>query len=339
MSKAIPFSILDLAHIGEGQSAADAFAKSKIIATEAEQQGFERVWLAEHHGMRGVASAATAVLLAAIGNATQRIRIGSGGVMLPNHSPLVIAEQFGTLATLFPGRIDLGLGRAPGTDMATAQALRRNLDASVEDYPADVQALQRYLADDDGSRRVLAIPGAGTHVPIWLLGSSLYSAQLAGQLGLPYSFASHFAPEMLQDAISVYRASFRPSAQLDKPYVSAGVMAVVADEEAEAKRLFTSVQQQFANLRRQANKPMARPVDNIDTVLSEYDVAAINHTLRYAIVGTPQQAEQQIAQFVAATGVDEMIFSFPITDVEATKTAIRHVGGLTSLKQHPSWDN
>ena len=200
----IPFSILDLAHIGEGQSAANAFEKSKAIAAEAEKQGYQRVWLAEHHGMRGVASAATAVLLAAVGQATSKIRIGSGGIMLPNHSPLVIAEQFGTLATLFPGRVDLGLGRAPGTDMATARALRRNMNASVEDYPADVMALQEYLSDDKGDNRVLAIPGAGTKVPLWLLGSSLYSAKLAGQLGLPYSFASHFAPDMLLDAISVY---------------------------------------------------------------------------------------------------------------------------------------
>jgi len=333
----IPFSILDLAHIGEGQSAANAFEKSKAIAAEAEKQGYQRVWLAEHHGMRGVASAATAVLLAAVGQATSKIRIGSGGIMLPNHSPLVIAEQFGTLATLFPGRVDLGLGRAPGTDMATARALRRNMNASVEDYPADVMALQEYLSDDKGDNRVLAIPGAGTKVPLWLLGSSLYSAKLAGQLGLPYSFASHFAPDMLLDAISVYRDSFRPSAQLDKPYVSAGVMSVVADDEAEAARLFTSVQQQFANLRRQANDPMPAPVDNIDAVLSEYEVAAINNTLRFAIVGTPAQAERQISQFIEATGVDEMIFSFPITDQDKCLNAIRHVGDMASVMQKQNW--
>lgn len=333
----IPFSILDLAHIGEGQSAANAFEKSKAIAAEAEKQGYQRVWLAEHHGMRGVASAATAVLLAAVGQATSKIRIGSGGIMLPNHSPLVIAEQFGTLATLFPGRVDLGLGRAPGTDMATARALRRNMNASVEDYPADVMALQEYLSDDKGDNRVLAIPGAGTKVPLWLLGSSLYSAKLAGQLGLPYSFASHFAPDMLLDAISVYRDSFRPSAQLDKPYVSAGVMSVVADDEAEAARLFTSVQQQFANLRRQANDPMPAPVDNIDAVLSEYEVAAISNTLRFAIVGTPAQAERQISQFIEATGVDEMIFSFPITDQDKCLNAIRHIGGMASVMQKQDW--
>lgn len=333
----IPFSILDLAHIGQGQSAADAFEKSKAIAGEAEQQGYQRVWLAEHHGMRGVASAATAVLLAAVGHATSKIRIGSGGIMLPNHSPLMVAEQFGTLATLFPGRIDLGLGRAPGTDMATARALRRNMNASVEDYPADVMALQDYLSEDKGDNRVLAIPGAGTHVPLWLLGSSLYSAKLAGQLGLPYSFASHFAPDMLQDAIDVYRASFRPSAQLDKPYVSAGVMSVVADDEEEAAQLFTSVQQQFANLRRQANDPMQAPVESIDSVLSEYEVAAINNTLRFAIVGTPAQTERQIAQFIEATGIDEMIFSFPITNTEKCLNAIRHVGGMTTVMQKQDW--
>ena len=335
--QSVPFSILDLAHIGEGQTAADAFEKSKAIAAEAEAQGYQRLWLAEHHGMRGVASAATAVLLAAIGNATRHIRIGSGGIMLPNHSPLVIAEQFGTLATLFPGRIDLGLGRAPGTDMATAMALRRNMHASVDDYPADVQSLQAYLSDDKGGKGVIAMPGAGTRVPLWLLGSSLYSAKLAGQLGLPYSFASHFAPEMLQDAISVYRASFRPSEQLEKPFVSAGVMAVVADDEDEAARLFTSVQLQFANLRKQANKPMPAPVDHIEAVLSEYEIAAINNTLRFAITGTPQQAERQIAQFIEATGVDEMIFSFPVTDTGKCLQAIRHVGSLTSVMTKQDW--
>ncbi|WP_137165821.1 LLM class flavin-dependent oxidoreductase [Salinimonas lutimaris] len=337
MAHPIPFSILDLAHIGQDKTVHQAVRNSQQTAQLAETQGFERVWLAEHHGMRGVASAATAVMLAGVGAATSKIRIGSGGVMLPNHSPLVIAEQFGTLDALYPGRIDLGLGRAPGTDMATARALRRDLSSNVNDYPADVQALQDYLADDSAGGPVLAVPGAGSNVPLWLLGSSLYSAQLAGKMGLPYSFASHFAPDALHDAIRIYKMNFQPSAQLQRPYVSAGVMAVVADTEEEAQYLFSSVQQQFANLRRGLNEPMPAPVDNLHGLLSAGEIHAINSTLRYAVVGTPAQVQQQLADFIADTGIDEIILSFPITDDEKCHQAIRQVGAMTEIKSAPSW--
>jgi luciferase family oxidoreductase group 1 len=233
----LPFSLLDLAPIAEGASLAEALENSRQLAVQAEQSGYHRIWLAEHHAMQGVASSATAVVLGHIAAATKSIRIGSGGVMLPNHSPLVIAEQFGTLATLFPGRVDLGLGRAPGTDMATAQALRRNLNSDVDNYPEDIRELQHYLAAPQNGQRIVAVPGANTHIPIWLLGSSLYSARLAAKFGLPYSFASHFAPDQLFDAINIYRSTFQASTQCDKPYVMAGVMVVVADTDEEAMYL------------------------------------------------------------------------------------------------------
>lgn len=334
---AVPFSILDLAHIGEGQSVADALQHTRATAQLAEQHGFERLWLAEHHGMRGVASAATATLLSHIGAHTQQIRLGSGGIMLPNHSPLMVAEQFGTLASLYPDRIDLGLGRAPGTDPATARALRRDLHSKVETYPDDIALLQDYLDDDSAGMDVLAIPGAGTKVPLYLLGSSLYSAQLAGKLGLPFFFASHFAPEALLDAIKIYRINFRPSAQCTQPYVGAGVMTVVADSQTEALRLYTSVQQQFGLLRRGANAPMPAPVDDIYQLLSKAEVQAIDQTLRYAAVGTPEQVQQQLQKFVAHTGIDELMLSFPIHAPAASHAAIRHVGGMSDIKAAPSW--
>jgi len=337
MSQRVPFSILDLAHIGDDQSVAQAIDQSKQMAREAEQAGFERFWLAEHHGMRGVASAATAVMLAGVGHATRRIRIGSGGVMLPNHSPLVIAEQFGTLAAMFPDRVDLGLGRAPGTDMATSRALRRNLESSVDNYPTDVAQLQSYLHAADETMEVIAVPGEGSNVPLWLLGSSLYSAQLAGKLGLPYSFASHFAPEALHDAIRIYKMNFEPSAQLSQPYVSAGVMAVVGDTSDQAQYLFSSVQQQFANLRRGHNRPMPAPVEHIEASLHEHELAAINHTLRYAVVGTTTSVEQQLSEFVAATDIDEVILSFPIHDPALCLSAVSQVGKMESVKAGPSW--
>ncbi|SBS32654.1 Alkanal monooxygenase alpha chain [Marinomonas aquimarina] len=332
----IPFSILDLAPIGEGQTVADAISNSKALAQCAEAHGYQRIWLAEHHGMRGIASAATAVMLAAIGSVTQRIRIGSGGVMLPNHAPLVIAEQFGTLAEMFPDRVDLGLGRAPGTDMATARALRRNLGGPVDSYPEDVQELQGYFADENKIKPVIAMPSQGTQVPIWLLGSSLYSAQLAAYMGLPFSFASHFAPDMLLEALDIYRANFRPSAQLDKPYVSAGVMASVADTDAQAQYHFTSAQIKFAHLRRNANRPFPEPVHDLQSALLATEMPMINQTLRYAMVGAPETVQQRLAQFIELTGVDEIIFSFPLHDPAARLKAIELTAGL-SLMQKQAW--
>jgi luciferase family oxidoreductase group 1 len=313
----LPFSLLDLAPIAEGASLADALENSRQLAVQAEKSGYHRIWLAEHHAMHGVASSATAVVLGHIAAATKSIRIGSGGVMLPNHSPLVIAEQFGTLATLFPGRVDLGLGRAPGTDMATAQALRRNLNSDADSYPEDIRELQHYLAAPQSGQRIVAVPGANTHIPLWLLGSSLYSAQLAAKFGLPYSFASHFAPDQLFDAINIYRSTFQASTQCDKPYVMAGVMVVVADTDEEATYLFTSVQQQFMNMRRGVNRPFARPVDDLSQICSAADQAMLSHILRYAVVGSSDTVAQKLTQFIQATEVDELIVSMPIHNVQA----------------------
>ena len=319
----LPFSLLDLAPIAEGSSIADALENSRKLAIQAEQSGYNRVWLAEHHGMFGVASSATAVVLGHIAAATSKIRIGSGGVMLPNHSPLVIAEQFGTLATLFPGRVDLGLGRAPGTDMATARALRRNLNADAENYPEDIRELQHYLAAPQSGQNIIAVPGANTHIPIWLLGSSLYSAKLAGHFGLPYSFASHFAPDQLFDAISLYRSSFQASEQSQQPHMMAGLMAVVADSDEEAQYLFTSVQQQFMNMRKGVNRAFARPVDDISTICTAADQAMLSNILRYAMVGSKQTVTDKLSQFIEATNVDEVIVSMPIHDMQARLKSVQ----------------
>ncbi len=250
----------------------------------------------------GVASAATAVVIGHVGAATSRIRIGSGGVMLPNHSPLVIAEQFGTLEALFPGRVDLGLGRAPGTDMRTAQALRRNLDAGAQSFPNDIVELQHLFSPADENQSILAVPGNGAKVPIWLLGSSLYSAHLAAMLGLPYAFASHFAPEALLDAVAIYRDRFTPSATLEKPYVMVGVMGSAADTDEEAQYHFTSAQQQFVNLRRNVRGPFPRPRRDMDDFWTPMEKLNVEHTLRYAVVGSPATAEAKLSQFTRGHG-------------------------------------
>lgn len=317
----VPFSILDLAPVAEGHSVADSLALSRRMVVAAEELNYERFWLAEHHGMAGVASSATSVVLSHLGAATSKIRIGSGGIMLPNHFPLVIAEQFGTLAELYPGRIDLGLGRAPGTDMQTARALRRNMDASVDSYPDDVLELQRLLGD--GDQGVMAVPGRGTHVPLWMLGSSLYSAQVAAEFGLPYSFASHFAPDQLIQALTVYRRNFKVSEQLSKPHTMAGVMAVVADTDEEARYLFTSAQQQFVNLRRSRNLPFAKPVDSMDGIWSPSEKHMVEHMLQYAIVGSKESVAFQLESFIDSTKVDELIISMPIHDSEARLKSLR----------------
>ncbi|NTF08329.1 LLM class flavin-dependent oxidoreductase [Agrobacterium rubi] len=312
----IPFSILDLSPIGEGENASKALDNSRRMAIKAEEQGYERIWLAEHHGMPGIASAATAIVIAHVGAATSRIRVGSGGVMLPNHSPLVIAEQFGTLDALLPGRVDLGLGRAPGTDMRTARALRRNLDAGAENFPHDIIELQQYLGAPQPDQAILSVPGMNSNVPIWLLGSSTYSAHLAAMLGLPYSFASHFAPDMLMDAIAIYRERFQPSATLKKPYVMVGVMGVGADTDDEAEHLFTSAQQQFVNLRKNVRTQFPRPVDNMDDYWNDMERITVDHTLRYAVVGSHATVEQKLGEFLAATDADELIVSMPVHDIQ-----------------------
>ncbi|WP_113340945.1 LLM class flavin-dependent oxidoreductase [Rhizobium cremeum] len=324
----IPFSILDLSPIAEGHTVTEALDASRRMAQKAEELGFKRFWLAEHHGMPGIASAATSIVIAHVGAATKRIRIGSGGIMLPNHSPLVIAEQFGTLAALFPDRVDLGLGRAPGTDMRTARALRRNLEAGAESFPHDIIELQRLLGEPGEDQALLAIPGARSHVPIWLLGSSLYSAHLAAALGLPYAFASHFAPDSLLEAIAIYRERFEPSAELDKPHVMVGVMGVGADSDAQARYLFTSSQQQFVNLRRNVRRPFPRPVDTMDGIWTDMERMGVEHTLRYAVVGSPATVESKLKDFLDETGADELIVSMPIHDLDARLRSVEIFGGL-----------
>ena len=257
----IPFSVLDLSPVAAGSTPADALRNSLDLAQHAEAWGYRRYWLAEHHNMPGIASAATSVVMGYVAEGTKTIRIGSGGIMLPNHSPLVVAEQFGTLASLYPDRIDLGLGRAPGTDMATARALRRDSTSSADSFPSDVQELQAYLEPVQPGQKIRAVPGAGTRVPIWLLGSSLFGAQLAATLGLPLAFASHFAPDNLLQAFALYRDLFKPSRQLQHPYAMMGVNVFAAETDDEARRQFTSVQQSFINLRRGAPGPVPHDED------------------------------------------------------------------------------
>jgi luciferase family oxidoreductase group 1 len=322
----VPFSILDLSPVAEGSTISQSLQGSARMAQKAEEFGYNRFWLAEHHGMAGIASAATAIVIGHVGAATKRIRIGSGGIMLPNHSPLVIAEQFGTLEALFPGRVDLGLGRAPGTDMRTAQALRRNLDASS--FPNDVVELQQLLGAPVENQAILAVPGMNSHVPIWLLGSSLYSAQLAGMLGLPYAFASHFAPDSLMEALDIYRDRFQPSAVLDKPYAMVGAMGVVADTDEEAVYHFTSAQQQFVNLRRNVRGQFPRPVRDMESFWSPMEKMTVEHTLRYAVVGSPATAEAKLSEFLRDTQADEVIISMPVHDIEARLKSVELFAGL-----------
>ena len=309
----IHFSILDLCPIPEGGTAADAFRNSLDLAQHAERWGYQRFWLAEHHNMPGIASAATSVVIAHVAGGTRTIRVGSGGIMLPNHSPLVIAEQFGTLATLFPDRIDLGLGRALGTDMATTRALRRNT-ASAERFPEDVMELQGYFRPDQPGNHIRAVPGTGLNVPIWLLGSSLFGAQLAAQLGLPFAFASHFAPGDLLEALDLYRRQFQPSRQLERPYAMAGVTLVAADTDREARYLFTSHQQASINLRRGTPGRVPPPIDDIDAFYTPAERASTDYALSRAIVGSPETVERGLEAFIAETEVDELMIAANIWD-------------------------
>src|SRR6266436_1245161 len=308
----IPFSILDLAPIAAGATAADAFRNSLELAQHAEQWGFRRFWLAEHHNMPGIASAATSVVIGHVAGGTKTIRVGSGGIMLPNHSPLVIAEQFGTLASLYPNRIDLGLGRAPGTDVLTARALRR---ASTSDnFPQDVEELQSYFEPPASNQKIPAIPGAGLRVPIWLLGSSLFSAQLAAELGLPFAFASHFAPADMMQALQLYRMHFKPSRQLDRPYAMVGLNVIVTETDAQARYLFTSVQQAFTNLRRGTPGQIPPPIDDIDSYWSPQEKASASMTLLCSAVGSPETVERGVLKFIEVTQPDEIITTAHIYD-------------------------
>jgi luciferase family oxidoreductase group 1 len=310
----VPLSVLDLAPIVQGGDAGQALRNVLDLARQAERWGYGRVWYAEHHNMPGVASAATAVVIAHVAAGTSSIRVGAGGVMLPNHAPLVIAEQFGTLASLHPGRIELGIGRAPGTDHSTARALRRNLTHGADGFPADVIELMAYLDEPDPAAVVRAIPGAGTRVPIWILGSSLYGAQLAAGLGLPFAFASHFAPGDLMPAIEMYRANFQPSAQLARPRVMLGVNVIAADTDAQARLLLTSLQQVFVQLRRGRPGPLPPPLAGFEAQLTPHEAAALDHTLTCSFVGAIDTVRAGLEAFIARTGADELIVAAHIHD-------------------------
>jgi luciferase family oxidoreductase group 1 len=308
-----PLSILDLAFIPAGATPAIALHRSLDLAQHAERWGYRRFWLAEHHNMVGIASAATAVAIGHVAAGTKSIRVGAGGVMLPNHAPLVIAEQYGTLESLFPDRIDLGLGRAPGTDQLTLRALRRDVTAA-DTFPQDILELQHYFAPPEAGQKIRAVPGAGLQVPLWILGSSLFGARLAAMLGLPYAFASHFAPAALADAVRLYKAEFQPSQQLDKPYVMAGVNVVAAETEAEARRRFTSIQQQFTNLVRGTPGQLPPPIDDIDAYWTPEEELRAATMLTCSFVGTAPQVREQLDAFAREHQLDELIVASAIYD-------------------------
>ena len=313
----VALSVLDLSPIPEGADAAQAFRNTVTLARHVERLGFRRYWLAEHHNMAGIGSAATAVLIGHVAGATGTIRVGAGGIMLPNHAPLVIAEQFGTLESLYPGRIDLGVGRAPGTDQLTSQALRRTLTGDVNDFPRDVVELQSYFQPAPPGRRVRAVPGAGLGVPIWILGSSLFGAQLAAALGLPYAFASHFAPAALMQAIEIYRAQFRPSEQCAESYVMAGFNVFAADSADDAAHARSSAQQSVLNLHLGAPGPLPRPVRGFESGLGRQERAILERWFTCSASGPPETVAQQLAAFAASTGVDEIMVTSNIHDQAA----------------------
>ncbi|MEN5252791.1 LLM class flavin-dependent oxidoreductase [Alcaligenes aquatilis] len=313
MKPSYPLSVLDLSPIVQGSTPAQSFRCSADIARHAEQWGYHRYWLAEHHGMPGIASAATSVLIGHIAGQTSRIRVGAGGIMLPNHSPLVIAEQFGTLASLYPGRIDLGLGRAPGSDPETARALRRNLNSDPDQFPRDVLELMDYMSDEPRNR-IMAVPGRGLNVPVWILGSSLFGAQLAAALGLPYAFASHFAPAQLMDAIEVYRRQFQPSVHLEKPYVMLGYNVFAADTEDEATLLASSWQQSFVNLRSGRPGQLPPPVRDYYKQCSPPAQHLLDSLLSCTAIGNPEQVLEQMKGFIALTGANELMLNANIFD-------------------------
>jgi luciferase family oxidoreductase group 1 len=328
------FSILDLCPIPEGGTAADAFRHSLDLAQHAETWGYKRFWLAEHHNMPGIASAATSVVIAHVAAGTKTIRVGSGGVMLPNHSPLIIAEQFGTLATLFPNRIDLGLGRAPGTDPLTARALRRDILTGADRFPQDVVELQNYFRPVEPDQRVRAVPGAGLNVPIWLLGSSLFSAQLAAQLGLPFAFASHFAPADLMEAIYIYRNQFQPSPQLDSPYLMAAINVVAADTDSEARHLFTSLQQAFVNLRRGTPGRLPPPIEDIGTYASPIEMTMIDQALSCSVIGSTKSVTNGLRDFVAKTRADELMITANVYEHSARLKSFGMIAKMQDLASH-----
>jgi luciferase family oxidoreductase group 1 len=315
----IPISILDLSPVPEGSTTGQALRNSADLARHTEVLGYRRFWMAEHHNMPGIASAATAVALAHVAEATSTIRIGAGGIMLPNHAPLLIAEQFGTLAALHPGRVDLGLGRAPGSDQVAARAIRRNLSADVDQFPKDVVELMTYFLPTEPGQVLQAVPGAGEDVEVWILGSSAFGAQLAAYLGLPYAFASHFAPGYMRDAVAIYRERFRASDRLQKPHVMLGINVFAAETDAEARRLFSSVQQAFVNLRRGRPGKLPPPVDDFEGGLDRYGRAILADALSCSVVGSPRTVRDGVQAFVASTGADELMVTAQIYDHAARK--------------------
>lgn len=312
------YSLLDLAPVNEGSTPRQALLNALDVARHAEQLGYKRFWMAEHHNMTGIASAATPVALGFIAAGTERIRVGAAGMMLPNHAPLVVAEEFGTLEALYPGRVDLGLGRAPGTDQETLRALRRDHSAANR-FPQDVEELIHYLEPVQPGQRIQAVPGAGSRVPVWILGSSLFGAQLAAAMGLPYAFASHFAPDMLDEALHIYRSQFQPSRFLDSPYAAAAINVFASDDETQARRLMTSMEQQFIALRRGTPGPLQPPVDDPDSLGNPAELSMARHALKESAVGTPDQVEAWINRFLGRTHADEVIVTGQIHDHESRK--------------------
>ena len=317
MQHMIPFSVLDLSPITMGSDAGRSLRNTLDLAQHAERWGFRRYWLAEHHSMPGIASAATSVVICHVASGTSTIRVGAGGIMLPNHSPLVIAEQFGTLEALFPGRIDLGLGRAPGSDQAAARALRRNLNSDPDEFPQDVIELVKYFAPVDGDQRVIAVPGVGLKVPLWILGSSLFGAQVAAALGLPFAFASHFAPAMMMQAIELYRSRFRPSAQLKRPYLMLGFNIFAADSDAEAQLLATSMKQAFVNLRSGRPTPLPPPLEGYENQLPPAVTAMLADVLASSAIGSPETVSRSINAFIQRTKPDELMLTSQIYEHSA----------------------
>ncbi|MFB5192823.1 LLM class flavin-dependent oxidoreductase [Alicyclobacillus fastidiosus] len=327
----IPFSVLDLSPIVDGGTATDSFRNTVDLARHAETWGYHRYWLAEHHNMPFIASSATSVVIGHVAANTSTIRVGSGGIMLPNHAPLVIAEQFGTLESLYPGRIDLGLGRAPGTDMRTARALRRD-PHNGEDFPEQLAELRTYFAPSHATQqRVRAIPGENLNIPIWLLGSSEFSAQLAGQLGLPFAFASHFSPNYTLSALEMYRNSFQPSHVLDEPYAMVGLNVIAADTDTEARRLATTLQQQFLNLVRNVQLPLQPPVDNMDQLWNPYERQAVEQQLGATIAGSAKTVADKLAAFISRTQVDEIMVIAQIFDHKARLRSYEILADLAEL--------
>jgi luciferase family oxidoreductase group 1 len=331
LNRMVPISILDLVPVILGETPREALHKSLDLAQHAEAFGYKRYWVAEHHNMTGIASAATSVVIGYLAGGTSTIRVGSGGIMLPNHSPLVIAEQFGTLESLYPGRIDLGLGRAPGTDQRTLHALRR-ASVSADSFPEDVMELMLLLAEAKTGQPVRAVPGAGTEVPIWILGSSTFGAELAAALGLPYAFASHFAPDALFDALDIYRKQFKPSKQLDRPYAMVGVNVVAADTDEAAQRLFTTVQQSFTNLVRGAPGKLQPPIDDIEQYWTPPERAHASRMLKYSIVGSPEGVRRDLESFAGLTKADELMLVTSLYDHAARIRSYEIVAEVSGSK-------